>query len=262
MRQAARLTYTALAQRSRYSTSAVHAADQGHVLPGETLTESFVRACDGDVEDMLDKRKRIATALQTGRPTAGPRPTPKTRGLAPPDPTEATNPVAYIDALKKLREWSGMTYREIQAIAADYARPLPMSTVCAALSRGTLPQRDLTASFVRAVGMPEADQLVWLAVRDALATGKPVARGPAWKRWAAGSRRPVPGGAEVPAHEDVVAIEDGVVPISHLTDGALRDWVLVDGRWRSTDDLQSPRRRESWPARVTVLLTRWRRRHA
>ncbi|WP_432830938.1 helix-turn-helix domain-containing protein [Dactylosporangium sp. CA-092794] len=266
LRQDAQLTYAALAQRSYYSASALHRADQGHVLPSENLTRSYVRACNGDVEAWLLKRKEIAVAAEAGKPPPSPRPTPKTRGLAAPDPTEATSPVEYIDALKRLREWSGLTYRDMERIAADYARPLPMSTVCAALRRGTLPQRDLVESIVRAVGLAEADQVLWLGVRDAIANGQPVPREPTWRRWTTGSRQLALTRPRLPPEDDVVAIEDDVVPVAHLVDEPLqlvRDWHLVGGRWQSTDELQAERSRERWAARASrawaAVTRRWRR---
>jgi hypothetical protein len=48
----------------------------------------------------------------------------------------------------------------------------------------------------------------------------------------------------VAGEDDVVAIEDNVVPVDALRDVSIRDWVLVNGRWVSTDEQPSvPRRR-------------------
>jgi hypothetical protein len=256
LRQKAQLSYPRLAQASFYSVSAVHRADQGHALPSEALTESFVKACGDDPAVWLKRRNEITADVEAGKPPAEPKLTPKTRGLAAPDPTEVTNSIEYIDALKRLREWSGMTYREMAKVAAEYARPLKASTVCAALGRGTLPQRDLVASFVRAAGLVEADELIWLEVRDALADGRPVPRGPAWKRWATGGRQVVARSnlRKIPVEDDVVVIEDDVVPVGELLNNPVRDWVLINGRWESTDG-RPPRKRRPWASALASVVT-------
>ncbi|WP_127506483.1 RICIN domain-containing protein [Actinoplanes solisilvae] len=104
----------------------------------------------------------------------GPRPlTPD----GPPDPDETTTPAEYVGALRSLREWSGLTYRQLAAKAATSGDVLPSSTVASALSRNTLPRQQVVMAFVRACGLDGAAAARWVAARDRLAAGPVVSPG-------------------------------------------------------------------------------------
>jgi hypothetical protein len=90
---------------------------------------------------------------------------------APPDPDEATTPAEFVGALRGLREWSGLTYRQLAAKAASSGDVLPSSTVASALSRNTLPRHQVVMAFVRACGLDGAAAARWTAARDRLAAG-------------------------------------------------------------------------------------------
>ncbi|TDC85810.1 hypothetical protein E1193_01845 [Micromonospora sp. KC606] len=77
----------------------------------------------------------------------------------------------FVTGLRRLRRWSGLTYRQLAARARESGDFLPASTVASALSRTSLPREELVASFVRACGQDEATVQEWLAVRRALAAG-------------------------------------------------------------------------------------------
>ncbi|MEV4626409.1 RICIN domain-containing protein [Micromonospora sp. NPDC049523] len=88
-----------------------------------------------------------------------------------PDPYGATSPGEFVAAMRALKEWSGLTYRQLQRRAAAVDELLPHSTVAAALSRNTLPREELVTGFVRACGQDEATAAGWLTVRKRIAAG-------------------------------------------------------------------------------------------
>ena len=88
-----------------------------------------------------------------------------------PDPYDATSPVEFVAAMRALKEWSGLTYRQLQRRAAAVDHVLPHSTIGAVLSRNTLPREELVTGFVRACGQDEATAAAWLAVRKRIAAG-------------------------------------------------------------------------------------------
>ncbi|MFI8995941.1 helix-turn-helix domain-containing protein [Streptomyces sp. NPDC053542] len=91
-------------------------------------------------------------------------------------PYEAQDTAEFIEAMRRLKERSGLTYRQLQEKAAGQGEPLPRSTLANALSGRSLPRPELLAAFVRACG--EGDQAAeWTRARALLAersrTGTP-----------------------------------------------------------------------------------------
>ncbi|MGX7674346.1 ATP-binding protein [Plantactinospora sp. DSM 117369] len=87
----------------------------------------------------------------------------------PPQPDETDTIERFIAALRQLRLWSGLTYRQLAERARKGGDSLPASTVATALHRTTLPKRDTVEMFVRACGLDQASVAAWVAARDALA---------------------------------------------------------------------------------------------
>ncbi|MEN3534205.1 helix-turn-helix domain-containing protein [Microbispora sp. ZYX-F-249] len=90
---------------------------------------------------------------------------------APPQPEGLTNPAEFVAALGRLRQWSGLTYRQLTAAAKAVGDVLPTSTIAGALGRTTLPREEFVAAFVRACGLGEAETARWVAHRKRLAAG-------------------------------------------------------------------------------------------
>ncbi|MFF0744039.1 helix-turn-helix domain-containing protein [Streptomyces sp. NPDC004111] len=88
-----------------------------------------------------------------------------------PDPRDARTPAEYVARLQALKEWSGLTYRELTVRAEALGEVLPRSTVANMLSRATVPREELVAAFVRACGCGPAAVTEWLAVRKELTAG-------------------------------------------------------------------------------------------
>ncbi|MEV7672723.1 helix-turn-helix transcriptional regulator [Streptomyces sp. NPDC088752] len=92
-----------------------------------------------------------------------------TPGEHVPDPKGARSPAEFLARLQALKDWSGLTYRELSARAEARGDVLPRSTVANMLSRTTLPREELLTAFVRACGTGPAALEQWRTVRSELA---------------------------------------------------------------------------------------------
>ncbi|MEU8890617.1 ricin-type beta-trefoil lectin domain protein [Streptomyces sp. NPDC048442] len=86
-----------------------------------------------------------------------------------PDPRGARTAAEFVEGLHTLKEWSGLTYRELTARADAIGDVLPRSTVANMLARTTVPREELVAAYARACGCGPAAVGEWLAVRKELA---------------------------------------------------------------------------------------------
>ncbi|MEU9284363.1 XRE family transcriptional regulator [Streptomyces sp. NPDC048275] len=85
-----------------------------------------------------------------------------------PKPDQARTPADFIAALRKLRTWSELTYRQLEQKAAAQGDTLHASTIATALGRSTLPREPLVAAFTRACGLDEDHVRSWLDARRRL----------------------------------------------------------------------------------------------
>ncbi|MEU9699786.1 helix-turn-helix transcriptional regulator [Streptomyces sp. NPDC047981] len=90
-------------------------------------------------------------------------------GGGAPDPREATDAPSFIALLQQLKDWSGLTYRELSARAEALGEVLPRSTVANMLARSTVPREELLATFARACGVAPGELETWQSVRKELA---------------------------------------------------------------------------------------------
>ncbi|MFG2048476.1 helix-turn-helix domain-containing protein [Micromonospora sp. NPDC048935] len=91
-----------------------------------------------------------------------------TDGTAP-DPATAGSAAEFVAQMRALRQWSGLTIRQVSKRARDAGDVLPHSTLNTALGRANLPRETLVAAFVRACGGDQATVAHWVAARKALA---------------------------------------------------------------------------------------------
>lgn len=104
----------------------------------------------------------------------------------PPQPARAGTPAEFTTALRALRTWSGLTYRQLEGKSPD---PLPASTIATTLGRATLPRERFVDAFTRACGLGEDDVRQWLDARRRIAMNEPpevvepevVAEPPRWR---------------------------------------------------------------------------------
>lgn len=89
-------------------------------------------------------------------------------GHGAPDPEQAHSSAEFVAQMQALKEWSGLTYRELTSRAEAVGDVLPRSTVANMLSRSTVPREELVAAFVRACGCGPGVSDSWLRVRKEL----------------------------------------------------------------------------------------------
>ena len=91
---------------------------------------------------------------------------------APPTPPD-TDPAAFVAGLRRLKAWSGLSYRRLERAAAEAGHSLPYSTAASMLGRERLPREELVAAFVAACGVRGAEAEAWLDARTDIACGPP-----------------------------------------------------------------------------------------
>lgn len=90
------------------------------------------------------------------------------RHNCPPCPDGVSDPRSFVDRMRALKAWSGLTYREIAVHAHRNGDTLPPSTLAAVLGRATLPREDVVRAFVRVCGGKD-EMDAWLRARSEIA---------------------------------------------------------------------------------------------
>ncbi|MEU1012558.1 XRE family transcriptional regulator [Streptomyces sp. NPDC005890] len=89
-----------------------------------------------------------------------------------PRPDQARTAAEFTTALRALRIYSGLSYRQLEGKAAARGDTLASSTIATALGRATLPREPFVAAFTRACGLGEAEAQQWLDARRRLAVAQ------------------------------------------------------------------------------------------
>ncbi|WP_244942514.1 XRE family transcriptional regulator [Streptomyces sioyaensis] len=131
--------------------------------------------------------------MKPGADSNGAQPPP---GL--PQPDRARTAEEFTAALRALRAWSGLSYRQLEGKAAARGDTLASSTIATALGRATLPREPFVAAFTRACGLGAAETQRWLDARRCLA----MAQQPPGPRTG-----PVPPGADERAASDPAEVD-------------------------------------------------------
>jgi hypothetical protein len=106
------------------------------------------------------------SALTTGATMTDASPT-----STPPSPAAATDEAAFVAELRRLKAWSGCSFRQLERQAAAAGDVLPASTAATMLGKNRLPREELLVAFVRACGLREDDMRPWLTTRARIADG-------------------------------------------------------------------------------------------
>ncbi|MGW9498911.1 hypothetical protein ACWG5P_31875 [Streptomyces prasinus] len=88
----------------------------------------------------------------------------------PPDPATARDEAEYVALLRALKDWSGVTYRQLETRGEALGTALPRSTVANMLQRSVLAREDQTLTFVRACGCSPAETTEWLTAYKQIAS--------------------------------------------------------------------------------------------
>ncbi|AXE28238.1 hypothetical protein C0216_32685 (plasmid) [Streptomyces globosus] len=94
-----------------------------------------------------------------------------------PDPKDARTPAEFVAAMRRLRSWADLSYRQLERRAEDAGDVLPRATTSAALARTDLPREELLIAFVRACGGSAATVEAWVDARRRLAMREPAGAG-------------------------------------------------------------------------------------
>jgi hypothetical protein len=86
-----------------------------------------------------------------------------------PCPDHVSSAAEFMGALRNLRAWANLTYRELESRATEAGDRLPRGTIASAMSRGVMPREQTIAAFVRACGGDRTAVDVWLATRRRIA---------------------------------------------------------------------------------------------
>jgi hypothetical protein len=86
-----------------------------------------------------------------------------------PCPDHVSTAAEFMGALRNLRAWANLTYREMERRATQAGDRLPRGTIASALSRGVMPREQTIAAFVRACGGDRSAVEVWIAARKRIA---------------------------------------------------------------------------------------------
>lgn len=92
--------------------------------------------------------------------------------MTPPPVSPRTDETpAFMGELRRLKAWSGLSYRELERAAAAAGEVLPYSTAATMLRRDRLPRETVLVAFVVACGLDADDTRRWVAARRELAMG-------------------------------------------------------------------------------------------
>ncbi|MEW2439628.1 XRE family transcriptional regulator [Streptomyces caniferus] len=96
-----------------------------------------------------------------------------------PQPAQSRTPTEFTAALRSLRIWSGLTYRQLEDKATANADTLPASTIASTLGRVTLPREGFVDAYTRACGLGAEEVRQWREARRRIAGNEPVSNGAA-----------------------------------------------------------------------------------
>ncbi|TDD13565.1 helix-turn-helix domain-containing protein [Nonomuraea diastatica] len=89
----------------------------------------------------------------------------------PPPPGPATGETAFMHELRRLKAWSGLSFRQLQRRASAAGDALPSSTASTMLGKNRLPRHEVLVAFVRACGLGEEQVRAWADARAGIAGG-------------------------------------------------------------------------------------------
>jgi hypothetical protein len=95
----------------------------------------------------------------------------KARTGPPPDPANAATAAQFMQLMRELRAWAGMSLRGIEEASRRLNEGrdwIPRSSLADVLNRDTLPRPELLETFTAALALPIADRAHWTAAHRRL----------------------------------------------------------------------------------------------
>ncbi|WP_327714852.1 hypothetical protein OG381_04870 [Streptomyces sp. NBC_00490] len=89
----------------------------------------------------------------------------------PPVPDPTAGEAAFMAELRRLKAWSGLSYRELERAAHAAGEVLPYSTAATMLRRERLPREAVLVALLIACGLGAEETRQWVAARRELAMG-------------------------------------------------------------------------------------------
>ncbi|WP_214321020.1 hypothetical protein [Nonomuraea sediminis] len=86
----------------------------------------------------------------------------------PPAPTPAVDEATFVADLRRLKAWSGLSFRQLERRATAVGDSLPPAAIATMLSRNRLPHEPLLAAYVRACGLEHQEIHPWTTTLTAL----------------------------------------------------------------------------------------------
>ncbi|MFI6743875.1 helix-turn-helix domain-containing protein [Nonomuraea sp. NPDC050451] len=88
-----------------------------------------------------------------------------------PPPARATDAATFMAELRRLKTWSGLSFRQLDRRAAAVGDTLPYSTASTMLGKDRLPREEVLVAFVKACGLEGDDLHAWRACYARIAQG-------------------------------------------------------------------------------------------
>jgi hypothetical protein len=146
-----------------------------------------------------------------------------------PCPDHVTTAAEFMGALRNLRAWANLTYRELESRATQAGDRLPRGTIASAMSRGVMPREQTIAAFVRACGGDRSAVEVWIAARKRIAAADQAVGdlASAVESWITAH---IPGTKSRKVRKDRTSRKRGTVQPDLST--VVEAWLLTRGRFR------------------------------
>jgi hypothetical protein len=119
-----------------------------------------------------------------------------------PAPDYATTPAELLAAMRALRKWAALTYRDLEVRAQAMGDKLPRALIPTLMANNDLPRESTLATFVRACVGDDDTVDVWLAARRRIMVGSALSLADQVETWLTG-RTPGPSSAELERAEAV-----------------------------------------------------------
>lgn len=97
------------------------------------------------------------------------------RRIAAPFPEDATTAAEFAAGMRAVKQWSGLSFRQLEQQARQHGTWLPRSSICDMLRRDSIPRPEALNTLMCAFGLPPGERERWLALREKVAAGMPTA---------------------------------------------------------------------------------------